>query len=935
MTVYNKVWDKCVLTATNEKQAIVYRFQLQRLKRAGVLHPETEYLVIPDPNGVRVGSGGATLHVLRYLKSVGQEANGINSRLLILHSGGDSRRIPHQSILGKIFAPLPPLMKMNSIFEVMSNFLTILGAQIDAGIVVACGDTWMQLNASDASSSPPDAITLPKDSDVTGVVYWGSPELGSRHGVYDVDPDTGEVRRCLHKYPAERLRKAGVYDPDGRVAIDTGVLLFRPTAVMQLQSLADQFTKDIYVDLYGDMLPAMVTQTERHQFTSKYPFLRNSLWETLSALRFSVYSPPSLEFTHTGTTREYLELIKHPIKAHTSISCQVPLNEERWVNLTYGVTDVPTVCGDEATLFGESILQWLRQHELTPDVIWHKEQVADVPQRCLWNARLYPIYYSADSNVVFSVSIEDSIERPDWFQNPGAEWRNSERLSMAEIMSRADRVKAFVQQQQVEASKVAVTIIETVETESDIDVRPLLRSILTPYGYERAMSVFDEVIGRIENPLHRARLHKIAADLCSPFIETPPLNDSIPVSLPIGKPPDLTDYKQKRDYHYTQAFAAVREAVSKSIVAPTMKMPYNSKSIGDIPTAVTVHLPVRVDLAGGWTDTPPISLEKGGAVLNVALLLNGRYPISVTARRIPEPVIRLKSVDQKKEAEFHDVGSFKTPIHLNDPLALHRTVLKALDLLEVSNNTINIRGTTDSFSGLELVSHCDVPMGSGLGTSSILAGGLVKALWQLMGTQWTDEDLFNQVLAVEQMLTSGGGWQDQVGGIVPGWKLTTTEPGMPQRFSVEQIVLAHDTSEALEEQLLLVYTGQQRVAKNILEQVVADWLSRREEMVATLTQLRSDAYLMRDALVAGDIEQFGNLLTRYWKGKKILNPDTTNPTIDVMLDSVSDLCYGYGITGAGGGGFLMLLAKNGTARSEIEGRLAQTQAIIYPWQVAT
>ena len=778
------------------------------------------------------------------------------------------------------------------------------------------------------------AVTLPKDSDVTGVVYWGSPELGSRHGVYDVDPDTGEVRRCLHKYPAERLRKAGVYDPDGRVAIDTGVLLFRPTAVMQLQSLADQFTKDIYVDLYGDMLPAMVTQTERHLFTSKYPFLRNSLWETLSALRFSVCNPPSLEFIHTGTTQEYLKLIKHPFTVHTSISCQVPLSANGWVNLTYGVADVPTVCGDDATLFGKSILQWLRQHELTPDVIWHKEQVADVPQRCLWNARLYPIYYSADSNVMFSVSIEDSIERPDWFQNPCAEWRNSERLSMGEIMQRADRVKAFVQQQ-VEASKVAVTIIETVETESDIDVRPMFRLVLTPYGYRRAMSVFDEVIRRIENPLHRARLHKIAADLCLPFIETPPLTEPIPVPSRMGKPPDLTDYKQKRDDHYTQAFAAVREAVSKSIVTHPMQMLHNQRSVSDMSSAVTVHLPVRVDLAGGWTDTPPISLEKGGAVLNVALLLNGRYPISVTARRIPEPVIRLKSVDQKKEAEFHDVGSFKTPIHLNDPLALHRTVLKALDLLEVSNNTINIRGTTDSFSGLELVSHCDVPMGSGLGTSSILAGGLVKALWQLMGTKWTDEDLFNQVLAVEQMLTSGGGWQDQVGGIVPGWKLTTTEPGIPQRFSIEQISLPLEISQALEERLLLVYTGQQRIAKNILEQVVADWLSRREEMVATLTQLRSDAYLMRDALVAGDIEQFGNLLTRYWEGKKVLNPHTTNPTIDALLKSVSDLCSGYGIAGAGGGGFLVLLAKDAAARSQIEERLAHTQAIIYPLQVAT
>ena len=929
MTVRDKIWDKCVLTATNEKQAIVYRLQLQRLKRAGLLHPDTEYFVIPDPNGVRIGSGGATLHVLRYLKNIGQETNGLDSRLLILHSGGDSRRIPHQSILGKVFAPLPP--PMHSIFEMMSNFLTPIGAQIDAGVVVACGDTWMRLNAS---SSNTDLISLPDGFDVTGVAYRGSLELGSRHGVYDIIPNTHEVCRYVQKHPVERLRDADFCGPDGQVAVDTGVLLFRPAAVKKLQALTRRLAEDASVDLYGDMLPAMATQVDHHQFMSELPALRQLLWKTLSQLRFGVSCPPLLEFTHTGTTQEYLELIKHPLKAHTSILCQVPLSENGWVNLTYGVTDVPTVCGNDATLFGKSILQWLHQHELTPDVIWHKEQVANASQRCLWNACLYPIYRTDDPDVTFCISIEDSVKYPDWFQNPGAEWRNSEKLSMAEIMSRAQRVKVFVQQQQVEAAKVAVSIVEMVKIESDIDVRPLLRSVLTPFGYERAISVFDEAIERMDNPLHRARLHKIAADLCIPFIETCPLTEPMPVSLPTGKFPDLIDYEQKRDYYYTQAFAAVREAVSKSIVTTPMQMPHNQRTVSDMSTAVTVHLPVRIDLAGGWTDTPPISLKKGGAVLNVALLLNGHYPISVTVRRLPQPVIRLKSVDQKKETEYHDIESFETPIHLSDPLALHCTVLKALGLIEVSNNTINIRGFTADFLGLELVSECDVPMGSGLGTSSILAGGLVKALWQLMGTQWTDEDLFNQVLAVEQMLTSGGGWQDQVGGIVPGWKLTTTQPGMPQRFSVEQIPLAPETSQALEKQLLLVYTGQQRVAKNILERVVADWLSRREDLVATLTQLQSDAYLMRDALVTGDIERFGHLLTRYWNAKKVLNPDTTNPKIDALLEAVSDLCYGYGIAGAGGGGFLVLLAKDVPARSEIEKRLAQTQAIFYPSQVA-
>lgn len=919
----DKIWDRCVLTATNAAQASVYRLQLQRLKRAGVLHPETEYSVIPDPDGVRIGSGGATLHVLRQLESDHQETIGWTSRLLILHSGGDSRRIPHQSLLGKIFAPLPP--PMHSIFEVMYHFLTAMAAHIDAGVVVACGDTWMQLN-----TSATERITLPEGVDVTGVAYWGDAELGSRHGVYDVAPNMHEVRRCLQKYSPEQLRVAGICDPEGRVAIDTGVLLFRPAAVAQLQSLAQRLTEDASIDLYGDILPAMATETDFRQWTSKHPTLRIPLWETLSPLRFGVWSPPSLAFLHAGTTQEYLEMIQHPLKAHTSILCQIPL-DKGWVNLTYDVTDVPTACGDDATLFGVPILQWLRQHKLTPDVIW----ASDVSQHCLWHARLYPVYHTDDLNVTFSVSIGDSIARPDWFQKPGAAWQNSERLSMGEVMSRADGVKAFVQQQQAEAAKVSASIVETVRTEADTDVRPLFQTFLTPYGYERAMSIFDEAIGHIDNPLHRARLHKIAADLCLPFVETPPLTEQIP-ALPSSRgwvPQTL--HKQTRDIHYTQAFAAVREAVSKSIVAPSRPTQPNLQSVSGTFPAVNVRLPVRVDLAGGWTDTPPISLEKGGAVLNVALLLKGCYPISVTARRIPEPIIRLKSIDQKKEAEIHDVELLKTPIHLNDPLALHRTVLTASGQVEVTDNAFRIVGSVPEFRGIELISHCNVPMGSGLGTSSILSGGLVMALWQLMGWQWTDEELFNQVLAVEQLLTSCGGWQDQVGGIVPGWKLTTTQPGMPQRFTIDRIFLTPETSQALSERFLLVYTGQQRVAKNILEQVVADWLSRRRDLVSTLTQLRAEAYLMRDALVVGDIEQFGFLLTRYWEGKKVINPHTTNPMIDALLASVTDLCTGYGITGAGGGGFLVLLAKDTGARAAIEKRLAQTPAILYPSQVAT
>ncbi len=556
----DKIWDKCILTATNEKQALVYRFQLQRLKKVGLIHPDTECFVIPDPNGVRIGSGGATLHVLRLMKKIGQVTNGKDFRLLILHSGGDSRRIPHQSILGKVFAPLPP--PMHSIFEVMYNFLTPIGAQIDAGMVVACGDTWMRLNAS---RSDTDVISLPDGYDVTGIAYQGSLELGSRHGVYDIIPNTHEVRRYVQKHPVERLRDEGFCSPDGRVAVDTGILLFQPAAVKKLLTLTRELAEDAFVDLYADMLPAMATQVDHH-FIHKLPVVRQLLRKTFSNLRCGVSCPPLLEFIHTGTTKEYLELIKHPINSNTSISGQVPLNEERWVNLTYGATDIPTTFGDDATLFGKSILQWLQEHELTPDVIWHKEQVANASQQCLWNARLYPIYSTNDPNITFDISIDDLVKYPTWFQNPGEEWQNSERLSMRDIMERANRVKAFVQQQQMEAEKIVESIVEMVEMESDIGDHPLLREILTPFGYEKAIAIFDEAIKHIGNPLLRARLHKIAADLCTPFIETSPLTEQVPFSLLMEKFPGLIDIEKKHDYHYAQAFAAVREAKLKSIV---------------------------------------------------------------------------------------------------------------------------------------------------------------------------------------------------------------------------------------------------------------------------------------------------------------------------------------------------------------------------------
>ncbi len=531
------MWDLCILTATNESQASVYQLQLDRLLRARFLHPETEYLVISDPAGKRIGSGGATLHVLRHLEYRKYPITG--SRILLIHSGGDSRRIPYHSILGKVFAPLPS--PSGSVFEMTYHLLTAIGNHIPAELIVACGDTPMRLG--------PEMISVPEGFDVVGVGYWGSPELGQGHGVYDAAPQTNIVRRCLQKFSAEQLQQEGVCNPEGLVAIDTGILLFYPNAVAALQKLAQELPEDLFVELYGEMLPALATHTDEQGFIYENPTFRRLLWDTFHPLRFGLWTPRRLEFFHTGTTQEYLELLQrlgNEVEAHgrggaeeTSESTklnigtlnvqginvptnrlhfQVPL-DHGWVHLSYDISDIPTLSGEGATLFGEPLNQWLQRHGLQPEVVW---EGIDPSQRCLWNARLYPVYET----------LEEAVANPQTRELNKAQTHQpiSGRLSMAEVMQRADRVKAFAYAQQAEATEVARAIVANVQVEgsrngaeADTDVRPLFRPILTPYGYEAIMSVFDDALGRIKNPLHRARLHKIAADLCVPFTEIRPM----------------------------------------------------------------------------------------------------------------------------------------------------------------------------------------------------------------------------------------------------------------------------------------------------------------------------------------------------------------------------------------------------------------------------
>ena len=197
---------------------------------------------------------------------------------------------------------------------------------------------------------------------------------------------------------------------------------------------------------------------------------------------------------------------------------------------------------------------------------------------------------------------------------------------------------------------------------------------------------------------------------------------------------------------------------------------------------VVVRCPARLDLSGGWTDTPPICYELGGQVVDLAITLDGVKPIGCRAVRISEQHIEIvlpgdgdnEEGEEKQEAilridSLADMADHCNPVARG---ALVKCCLLASGLVTLEGAALGGQLQQRLGSGLRLELWSQLPQGSGLGTSSILAGAVVAACWSCAGSCcYTRSDLVHAVLVVEQLLTTGGGWQDQVGGLHPGLSL--------------------------------------------------------------------------------------------------------------------------------------------------------------------
>lgn len=224
---------------------------------------------------------------------------------------------------------------------------------------------------------------------------------------------------------------------------------------------------------------------------------------------------------------------------------------------------------------------------------------------------------------------------------------------------------------------------------------------------------------------------------------------------------------------------------------------------------------------------------------------------------------------------------------------------------------------TENPCRVEIISTSLLPQGSGMGTSSILAGCVLASIAECRGTPLSIDRLIHLVLELEQMLTTGGGFQDQANGLVGGIKRIRCRSGVIQPIHIEWNVLPMKPhfEERLNRCLHLVYTGQTRLAKNILLQCLDRWSQQTDEICRTVSNLLATAERATKAVEEGNMDAIGDALSDYWAQKKVMAGPSSGvepPRVASLLSSLynRDLIRGGSLCGAGGGGFLVLLSKD-------------------------
>ena len=385
----------------------------------------------------------------------------------------------------------------------------------------------------------------------------------------------------------------------------------------------------------------------------------------------------------------------------------------------------------------------------------------------------------------------------------------------------------------------------------------------------------------------------------------------MPAALPEGAPLMTRIHDAMFRGDSDKAFALLREGLlaRKESVFPR-------KTIAD-DQIVWGRSPVRIDIAGGWTDTPPYCLMEGGNVINFAIELNGQPPLQTYIKPCREPHIVLRSIDLGAMELVETCEQLTDFMHVGSPFSIPKA---ALVLAGFGGEGVkSLKEQLETFGcGIELTLLSAIPAGSGLGTSSILAATVLGTLNDFCGLGWDKTEIGRRTLILEQMLTTGGGWQDQFGGVLGGVKLLQTGMGFDQSPKVRWLPADLWTQPEYKACHLLYYTGITRTAKHILAEIVRRMFLNHGDEIRLLREMKEHTMEMYEAIQSNDFNEMGRLVRKTWQQNQLLDSGTNPAAVAALTDLVDDLCLGYKLPGAGGGGYLYMIAKDPEAAARIK-----------------
>jgi len=325
---------------------------------------------------------------------------------------------------------------------------------------------------------------------------------------------------------------------------------------------------------------------------------------------------------------------------------------------------------------------------------------------------------------------------------------------------------------------------------------------------------------------------------------------------------------------------------------------------------VEARAAMRLGLAGGGTDVSPYCDRFGGEVVNATVSLYAHARLEL----LEAPVVELEALDRGERAVF--------------PLSPTLPPGGGLDLLKgVYNRFVADHGLTDR--GLRITTRADVPAGSGLGTSSTLVVALVRAFLELHGRQMDAYEVARLAYRIEREdLGLPGGRQDQYAASFGGVNYITFGAG--ERVEVTPLAVSADVMRALEGRLVLYYTGHSRDASGILAEQRRHAAGEGRPLEA-MHRLKEQSRMMCEALLAGRLDEIGEILDFGFRQKREMASGISHPGIEAVYEAARAAgATGGKISGAGGGGFMVFYCPEGT-RVPVEEVLAGMGGKVWEW----